>query len=184
MGPFDRANVRRSREAFVPCSSVAVTRTLVTSRRLLKFADAGAPAHTRASVSDSSGVSYFLWYVAWSPTTTTTGTPARLALCRLASPLPKPGAEVQQHRRGLLGDAGVAVGRAGRRALEQRQHSAQTGHRIQGRHKVHLRGAGVREAHVDPTAYQGAYERVGSVHHNNLGSVVFALIRRGPLSRE
>ena len=87
MGPFDRANVRRSREAFVPCSSVAVTRTLVTSRRLLKFADAGAPAHTRASVSDSSGVSYFLWYVAWSPTTTTTGTPARLALCRLATPL-------------------------------------------------------------------------------------------------
>ena len=58
-----------SREAFVPCSSVAVTRTLVTSRRLLKFADAGAPAHTRASVSDSSGVPYFLWYVAWSPTT-------------------------------------------------------------------------------------------------------------------
>ena len=38
-----------------------------------------------------SGASYRLWYVAWSPTMLTTGLWARRALCRLASPFPRPG---------------------------------------------------------------------------------------------
>ena len=45
----------------------------------------------RASMSDSSGASYRLWYVAWSPTTASSGVRARRALCRLASPLARPG---------------------------------------------------------------------------------------------
>ena len=44
-----------------------------------------------ASMSDSSGASSRLWKVAWSPTTVTSGVPARRALCRLASPLARPG---------------------------------------------------------------------------------------------
>jgi hypothetical protein len=44
-----------------------------------------------AAMSDCSGASYFAWVVAWSPTTLTTGVPARRALCRLARPLARPG---------------------------------------------------------------------------------------------
>ena len=43
------------------------------------------------SMSDCSGVSYWVWYVAWSPTILTTGTLALRALWRFASPLPRPG---------------------------------------------------------------------------------------------
>ena len=42
------------------------------------------------SMSDWSCASYWVWYVAWSPTMLTSGTFARRALWRFASPLPRP----------------------------------------------------------------------------------------------
>ena len=45
----------------------------------------------RASMSDSSGASSRLCEREWSPTTLTSGAPPRRALCRLASPLARPG---------------------------------------------------------------------------------------------
>lgn len=43
-----------------------------------------------------------LCHVAMSPTSTTTGLPARLALCRLHSPLPKPGPRCSSAMAGAL----------------------------------------------------------------------------------
>ena len=74
------------------------------------------------------------------------------------------GAEVEQRGRRLAGDAGVAVGRAGDHPLEQAQHAAHLGHVVEGGDEVHLRGAGVGEADVDPAGDEGADERVGAVH--------------------
>ena len=116
------------------------------------------------SMSDSSGASYCLWYVAWSPTMLTIGDLALRALCRLASPLPRPGPEVQQRRGRPVGHARVAVGRAGGDALEQREHAAHLGHVVERGDEVHLRRAGVREADVDAARDERADQRLGAVH--------------------
>jgi hypothetical protein len=59
------------------------------------------------------------------------------------------GAEVQQHRGGLVGHAGVAVGGTGGHALEQPEDAPHLGHVVERGDEVHLGGAGVHEAHVD-----------------------------------
>ena len=124
------------------------------------------PATLRAAVSmsDSSGASNRLWYVAWSPTMATTGERARRALCRLAMPVGQARAEVEQHRGGPARHPGVAVGGAGRDALEQRQHAAHLGCVVERGHEVHLRGAGVGEADVDAGVDQGLEQGARTDH--------------------
>ncbi len=75
-GPSDAATASAASSAAVPSAAVRTHAETVPAR---------------ASMSDSSGASYRLWYVAWSPTMLTTGLWARRALCRLASPFPRPG---------------------------------------------------------------------------------------------
>jgi hypothetical protein len=72
--------------------------------------------------------------------------------------------EVQEHGGGFAGDPGVPVGGAGGDALEQRQHPAHLGHRVQRADEVHLRRARVHEAHVDTRAGQAGHESLGADH--------------------
>ena len=74
------------------------------------------------------------------------------------------GAEVQQHRGRAAGHAGVAVGRAGGDALEQGEHAAHLRHVVERGDEVHLRGAGVHEADVDPGVDEGADQGLCAVH--------------------
>jgi hypothetical protein len=78
----------------------------------------------------------------WSPITLTTGTPARRALCRLASPLPRPAPGAAGSPRDA-GHPGVAVGGAGGDPLEQRQHAAHRRDAVERGDEVHLRGPGL-----------------------------------------
>ena len=50
----------------------------------------GDTLRATVSMSDCSCASYWVWWVAWSPTMLTTGTLPLRALCRLARPLPRP----------------------------------------------------------------------------------------------
>jgi hypothetical protein len=77
------------------------------------------------------------------------------------------GAKVQEDGGGLPGDPGVAVGGPGGDALEQGQHAAHGGYRVQGADEVHLRGAGIHEAHVDARSGQAADEGLGSDHSDS-----------------
>jgi len=76
------------------------------------------------------------------------------------------GAEVQQDRGGFPGHPRVPVGGAGGDALEQREHPAHLGHRIQRADEVHLRRARVHEAHVDARAGQAGHQGLGADHED------------------
>ena len=126
------------------------------------------PCRRRASMSDSSGASSRLCERAWSPTTLTSGVRPRRALCRLASPLPRPGPEVQQRRRRAAGHPRVAVGRAGGHALEEREDGAHVGDVVQRGDEVHLRRAGVGEADVHARVDQRPDQCLCAVHLGTL----------------
>ncbi len=72
--------------------------------------------------------------------------------------------QVQEGGRGAARHPAVAVRRTGGHALEQAEHRAEPGDRVQAGHHVHLGGAGVAEADVHPAAGQGADQRLGTVH--------------------
>ena len=75
----------------VIAAATAVAASVATSALRAGRRDQADVQPARASMSDSSGASNRLWSVAWSPTTTSSGVWARRALCRLASPFPRPG---------------------------------------------------------------------------------------------
>ena len=74
------------------------------------------------------------------------------------------GAEMQKRRGGLAGDAAVAVGGAGRDALEQAQHPAQARVGIERADQMHLGGAGIGETDLHAAVDQGLRERLRAVH--------------------
>ena len=88
---------------------------------------------------------------------------ALAGVVQVRQPVAEPGPEVQQRGRGLVGHPPVAVGRARGDAFEQREHAAHLGHRVQRRDEVHLRRAGVGEAHVDTRVDQRAQQSLGAV---------------------
>jgi hypothetical protein len=88
--------------------------------------------------------------------------PARVV--EVGEPVGEARSEVQQRRRRALGHAGVAVGHAGHHALEQPEHRPHPVDPIDRRHEVHLRRAGIREAHLDATRDERAQEALGPVH--------------------
>ena len=77
------------------------------------------------------------------------------------------GTEMQQRERRPLGHPRVAVRGSRDYAFEQTQHGAHAGDRIQRGDKVHLRGPGVREAHLDPRIHRpsGARSQHRSCSH-------------------
>jgi hypothetical protein len=74
------------------------------------------------------------------------------------------GAEVEKGRGGPAGHAVIAVRGAGDAAFEEAERTAHAGDCVEGRHEVHLGGAGVGETDVDTTRQQRADEAFGSVH--------------------
>ena len=70
---------------------------------------------------------------------------------------------VQQRGRRLLRHARVAVGRAGRDALEQAEDAAHAGHAVERGDEMHLAGAGIGEAGVDAGREQRADKAFGAV---------------------
>lgn len=71
---------------------------------------------------------------------------------------------MQQHRCGLVGHAGIAIGRTGGHALEEGEHTAHVRNGVQCGHEMHLRGTGVGKAHVNTTIDQGVDQSLGTVH--------------------
>ena len=92
------------------------------------------------------------------------GRAAAAGVVQVGQAVAEAGAQVQQHRCGPAGHAGVAVGGAGGDALEQREHRVHLGHAVERRDEVHLGGAGVHEAGVDAGVDQGADQRLRAVH--------------------
>ena len=74
------------------------------------------------------------------------------------------GAQMQQRRRGFLRHARVAVGRAGRHALEQREHAAHALDAVERRDEMHFRRAGIGEADIDAAADQRPHQTFSAVH--------------------
>ena len=83
---------------------------------------------------------------------------------QVGQPVAEAGPEMQQRGRGPAGHPAVPVGGAGDHALEQAQDAAHGGHVVEGGDEVHLRGAGVGEAHVDAGVDQRREEGTGTVH--------------------
>ena len=75
----------------------------------------------------------------------------------------KPRPKVQKGAGGSVHHTAVAVRSAGHHTFEQAQHAAHIGFRVQRGHKMHLRGARIREAHVDIAAEQCTHERACTV---------------------
>ena len=76
--------------------------------------------------------------------------PGAAGVVQVGQPVAHARAQVQQRRGGAAGHPRVPVGRAGGHALEQGEHRAHVGDVVQRGDEVHLRGAGVGEADVDP----------------------------------
>ncbi len=96
--------------------------------------------------------------------------PSAARVVQVGQAVAQSGAQVQQHRRGPVGDAGIAVGRAGGHAFEKGQHAAHSRNGVQCGHEVHLRRARVGEAHVDAAVDQGVDQGLGTVHLHCLQS--------------
>ena len=88
--------------------------------------------------------------------------PARIV--QIGEAVGEAGAEMQQRRGRLAGDPAVAVGGAGRDALEQAQHAAQTRIGVERADQMHLGSAGIGEANLDATIDQRLRECLRAVH--------------------
>ena len=163
-GPDQDTSAGRISVAIAPAAAAAATASAASPATSALRSDRRTHPDTdpaSASMSDSSGASSRLWKVAWSPTTFTSGVPARRALCRLASPLARPGPRCSSVP---PGHPPVPVRRASRRPLEQAQHAPHLRDRVQRRHEVHLRGARVAEAHLDTRSGQRPDQRLRTIH--------------------
>ena len=90
---------------------------------------------------------------------------------QVGQPVAQSWPQVQQHRGRITGQAGEPVGGAGGHTLEQGEHAAHRGHRVEGGDEVHLRGTGVGEADPHTVVDQGGDQCLGAVHAAAFGSV-------------
>ena len=65
--------------------------------------------------------------------------------------------EMQQCRRRLSAHSRVAVGGTGDDTLEQTEYTAHALDPVECGDKMHLRGAGIGEAHIDPAPHQSTH---------------------------
>ena len=107
--------------------------------------------------------------MAWSPTTFTSGVPARRQLCRLARPVAQPRPQMQQRGRRAAGEARVAIRGASADAFKEAQHRPTFRHTVNGLHQVHLGGARVGEADAEIVRREGANQALRAVHVGSLG---------------
>ncbi len=83
---------------------------------------------------------------------------------KIGKPVGQTRPQMQQRARRPAGHPPVAIGGTGHHALEQAEDAAHPLHPVEGSHEMHLRGAGIGEAHIDATGDQGADETFSSVH--------------------
>jgi hypothetical protein len=77
---------------------------------------------------------------------------------QIRQPVGQSRTQVQQGGGGPAGDPGVTVGRTGGHPFEQAQHRAHLRAVIQCRNEMHLRGAGVGEAHRHPARQEPRHD--------------------------
>ena len=83
---------------------------------------------------------------------------------QIGEPVGEAGAEMQERRGRLSGDAAVAVGGAGGDALEQAQHAAQARVGIERADQMHFGSAGIGETNLHAAVDQRLRERLRAVH--------------------
>src|SRR5215470_4423995 len=71
---------------------------------------------------------------------------------------------MQQCRCRIAGHSRIAIGSAGYDPFELAQNAAHALYPVQCRDKMHLRGARIGEAHIDPAADQSAHQTFRAVH--------------------
>ena len=90
--------------------------------------------------------------------------PGPSGVVQVGQAVAQPRAEVEQSGRRPAGHPGKAVGRAGGDTLEGGQDTVHVGDPVEGSDEVHLGGARVHEAVVDPVRHERTDERLGAVH--------------------
>jgi hypothetical protein len=73
-------------------------------------------------------------------------------------------AEMQEGAGGFFSHARIAVGGSGDNAFEETEHAAYFRHSVKRSDEVNFRSAGVREAHFNPSSYQGANQTLCTIH--------------------
>ena len=73
-----------------------------------------------------------------------------LRVMQIGQTIAQPRPQMQQRGRGFISHAVITIRRAAAHALEQAQHAAHALNPIQCTDKMHLRSAGVGEAHIHP----------------------------------
>ncbi|MGY3356053.1 hypothetical protein ACVWZK_002716 [Bradyrhizobium sp. GM0.4] len=87
-----------------------------------------------------------------------------LGVVQIGKAVGKTGAEMQQRRGRRALHAEIAVGGAGHHAFEQAEHATHAGHAVERCDKMHLGGAGVGEADVDPALDHRPHQTFRTVH--------------------
>ena len=87
-----------------------------------------------------------------------------LGVVQVGKAVGETGAEMQQRRGRRALHAEIAVGRPGHHALEQAEHAAHALDAIERCDEMHLGGAGIGEADVDPARDQGPHQTFRTVH--------------------
>ncbi len=85
---------------------------------------------------------------------------------QVGHPIAQPAAQMQQRRGRLIRHPAVAVGGSGHDALEQAQHGTHLGHAVQRCDEMHLRSAGIAEAHLHATVCECADQGLRAVHRH------------------
>jgi len=107
-----------------------------------------------------------------------------LGVVEIGKAVGQPRAEMQQRRSRCPLHAKIAVGGAGHYALEQAEHAAHALDPVQRGDKMHLRGAGIREADVDPACDQCPHQTFRTVHgFAPVGGVFFKALEINHCSR-
>ena len=75
----------------------------------------------------------------------------------VGEPVGETRAEMQQGRGRLFAHPGIPVRGSGDDPLEQAEHAAHAINPVEGCDKMHLRGAGIGEAHIDPAPHQSTH---------------------------
>ena len=87
-----------------------------------------------------------------------------LGVVKIGEAVGETGPEMKQRRCRPVGHPVVAVGRTGRHALEQAEHTTHAGNLVQCGHKMHLGRAGVGKTDVHATRDECFHQAFGTVH--------------------
>src|SRR5258708_37077894 len=88
----------------------------------------------------------------------------RFEIGKVGKRVSKSRTEMKKRRGRFAGHPEIAVSRARRHGLMQTQNATHAIDPVEGRHKMHFRGAGIGEADLNAAGQKAADEALGSVH--------------------